>query len=226
MLGFLGLVFAGFPETRRVGLVELGFASPYSADAQGKAQELIEAFNARLLHGPTATSVLETWCAEHQLASDPIIRARLVNGAQKPISAEQRKRLQISDTEPVSYRRVALTCGDHILSEADNWYVPARLTSAMNDILATSDKPFGRVVEDLKPIRETFSVEFLWHPRLDDPPKEVARAEEPGESDANLFIPPLVLRHSALVYAADHKPFAEVHEAYTKAILGFGFEAP
>ena len=34
----------------------------------------------------------------------------------------------IGPDEPVAYRHVRLRCGDHVLSEADNWYVPSRLT--------------------------------------------------------------------------------------------------
>ena len=34
-----------------------------------------------------------------------------------------------------------LKCGDHVLSEADNWYVKARLTPDMNHMLETTDTP-------------------------------------------------------------------------------------
>ncbi len=40
-------------------------------------------------------------------------------------------------------------CGGHVLSEADNWYVPARLTPQMNRALDTSDTPFGAAVKAL-----------------------------------------------------------------------------
>jgi len=52
----------------------------------------------------------------------------------------------------VKYRRVQPSCGDHILSEADNWYVPRRLTPEMNRLLETTDVPFGRAgVETVSP---------------------------------------------------------------------------
>ncbi len=82
-----------------------------------------------------------------------------MEGPEKPLSREQRKRLRLGDDEPVKYRRVALACGDHILSEADNWYVPARLTPEMNRLLETTDTPFGRVVQSLQPTREEFLVD-------------------------------------------------------------------
>jgi hypothetical protein len=51
---------------------------------------------------------------------------------------------------------VQLWCGDRLLSEADNWYVPSRLTPAMNTALETTDTPFGKAVQELKPYRRTF----------------------------------------------------------------------
>jgi hypothetical protein len=36
--------------------------------------------------------------------------------------------LGVDPDEPVRFRRVPLKCGDHVLSEAENWYVPSRLT--------------------------------------------------------------------------------------------------
>ncbi len=37
-----------------------------------------------------------------------------------------------------------------MLSEADNWYVPVRLTPEMNQALDTSDIAFGRAVQALQ----------------------------------------------------------------------------
>lgn len=213
MLGLLGSLSAGHSATARPDVVW-----PDSSLARTKARALIEALNTRLLEAPTATSALEKWCGDHKMASVATIRAKLVSGIEKPISVEQRQRLKISEAEPVKYRRVELSCGDHILSEADNWYVPGRLTAAMNHILATTDTPFGRAVQDLKPFRRTFTVEFLWQPRADGAEPETARTDPP---EPGLVIPWPVLRHRALVYSADPAPFAEVHETYTREILGF-----
>jgi chorismate-pyruvate lyase len=86
--------------------------------------------------------------------------ARIVDraaGAEQPPTDEQRQLLRVSATELVRYRRVRLICGDHVLSEADNWYVPARLTPEMNRLLDTTDIAFGRVVQPLKFRRRTLS---------------------------------------------------------------------
>ena len=56
------------------------------------------------------------------------------------------------------YRRVRLMCGDRLFSDADNWYVPERLTPEMNTALEGSDTPFGRVIAPLKATRQTLAV--------------------------------------------------------------------
>ncbi|MEJ0006459.1 MAG: hypothetical protein WDM77_08875 [Steroidobacteraceae bacterium] len=56
-----------------------------------------------------------------------------------------------------------LHCGAHVLSEADNWYVPSRLTPDMNEALEHSDIAFGRAVQALQFQRHTLSASLLWH---------------------------------------------------------------
>jgi hypothetical protein len=182
---------------------------------------LLETLNARLLASHSATSTLEQWCLGHGLTGDPAIRARRVAGIDKPASAEQRERLEVGPEERVIYRRVELAFGERVLSEAENWYVPSRLTAAIHKILAESDTPFGRAVMDLNPIRETFAVEVFWRP----PPLEPAggATDEPADERA---IPWLLFQHRALVYGENRRPFSEVNETYTREILAFGEPAP
>ena len=103
--------------------------------------------NARLLATPSATRTLEGWCRAHRLADRPAIVADRIAGADKPIGAEQRARLGIGPDEPIRYRHVRLRCGNRVLSEADNWYVPSRLTAEMNAQLDGGDMPFGTMSE-------------------------------------------------------------------------------
>jgi len=65
------------------------------------------------------------------------------------------------------YRRVQLFCGSRVLSEADNWYLPGRLSAAMNQVLDSSDEPFGRVVGPLGFQRQTLADQTFWPPRGD-----------------------------------------------------------
>ena len=108
-----------------------------------EALALIESLNADLLAHDSATLTLERWCADHHLADPPRIVAERAPDAVKPASAEVRAALDVKPDEPLGYRRVRLKCGDRVLSEADNWYVPGRLTPDMNHVLETTDTPFG-----------------------------------------------------------------------------------
>jgi chorismate-pyruvate lyase len=179
---------------------------------------LIETLNADLLASRSATLTLEAWCSSHHMAADPKIHARLVPDVFKEISKESRQRLKVSEDTPVKYRRVELLCGDHILSQADNWYVPSRLTPEMNKTLETTDRSFGYVVKDLEPRRQTISADLLWRPlpegfELQQPPAEHA--------DQELAIPPLLFEHRALVLKPDGQPFSEVVETYRRDIFDF-----
>ncbi|TPV98569.1 MAG: hypothetical protein USCAAHI_01991 [Beijerinckiaceae bacterium] len=202
------------PVVRRTGA-----PWPDTLLARVEALALIETLNASLLGAHTATEILDKWCADHKMASDTVIHARRVTGVDKPLSDEQRQRLQIKPAEKAAYRRVELLCGGHVLVEAENWYVPDRLSPKINDILATTGTPFGRAVRDLKPIRENFSVEMLWKPLPDGwellPPPD-------GKPGAALAIPWRLFQHRALVYNAAHEPFSEVSEIYTREVLAFG----
>jgi hypothetical protein len=111
-----------------------------------------------------------------------------------------------------------------VLSEADNWYVPSRLTPEMNRMLETTDTPFGRVVESLHPYRRTFEVKLLWAPLPDDWARE--SATRPDGADRSLAIPAAVFEHRAVLYTRDHKPFSEVSEVYQRQILAFPPRSP
>ena len=157
----------------------------------------------RLRAGPSATAVLEDWCRARGLAQSPGLVAHAVPAPERPASPVQRERLALPRTVPVRYRRVRLTCGALVLSEAENWYVPSRLTPAMNRLLETSTVPFGRVVHDLSPTRRTLSLRLL--PAGDRP-------DTAGPADPLFAIEALLLR-------ADGLPLCEVGETYTGAVL-------
>jgi chorismate-pyruvate lyase len=183
-----------------------------------EALALLESLNADLLAHDSATLTIERWCADHRLADPARIVAERVSGADKPASAEVREALDVKPDEPLGYRRVRLKCGDHVLSEADNWYVPARLTPEMNHVLETTDTPFGKAVAALHFRRHTLSADLLWRPL----PKgwEMGAAPAPQEARA-LTIPDRVLEHRAVLSTPDGEPFSEVVETYTSEVLTF-----
>jgi chorismate-pyruvate lyase len=186
--------------------------------ARVEATAIVETLNATLLAARSATFTLDKWCADHKLGSEPNVRARLIRGVDKPVSAEQRLRLEVSDDEPVKFRHVELACGDRVLSEADNWYVPSRLTAEMNALLETTDTPFGRAVADLKPSRQTFAVEVLWKPLPDGWEERAPTADHPEQT---LDIPHRLFAHRALLFTPERKPISEVEEIYTNENLAF-----
>ena len=177
--------------------------SAVAAEAPAAAQPqaaLIASLQSRVLAAHSATLALESWCADHKLASDPHLVARRMDVADKPLSPAQRARLAIGPDEPVRYRRVRLACGDRVLSEADNWYVPARLTPEMNATLDGTRTPFGRVVRPLEPTRRTIEV------------RPFPQAAAPGPDDKLFEI-------DAVLSTGAGQPFCEVAETYLGGAL-------
>jgi chorismate-pyruvate lyase len=186
--------------------------------ARVQALALVETLNAEVLASRSATATLEAWCREHELAREPKIVADRVRGAAKAATAEQRQRLGVTAEAEVKYRRVRLRCGERVLSEADNWYVPARLTAEMNRVLETTDAPFGKVVAALGPVRETFAVKVLWRPLPEGWERGAVGVVDGG---AGLKIPKELFEHRAVLYTREHVAFSEVDEVYQGELLGF-----
>lgn len=196
-------------------------ALSWPADKEGRlaAVAVVETLNAEILAGRSATLVLEKWCLDHGLSggAEAKIVAQAVKGADKPIGAEQRQRLQISADEPVRFRHVRLICGNNVLSEADNWYVPSRLTAEMNRQLDETDAPFGKVVRGLEPYRQTFFAKLLWHPLAEG----WETGPLPDGAEGRLDMPDALFEHKAVLFSKDHLPFSEVDEVYQRHLLDF-----
>jgi len=180
---------------------------------------LLQSINGEILTGSSATRTLEEWCGGHRMAADPKIVATRVSGIRKEPSAEQLQRLAVHDPSEVRYRRVELRCGAHLLSQADNWYVPGRLTAEMNAALETTDTPFGKAVQPLHPYRRTFSATMLWSP-LPRGWEQQPRSQFPSHRRM-LVIPRELFQHRAVLYTTDHVPFSEVVETYQSELLAF-----
>lgn len=185
---------------------------------------LMQTLNASLLASRSATATLENWCASHKMSAAPKIVARLVSGAQKAASEETRQRLRVESPGEIKYRRVELSCGGHVLSEADNWYVPGRLSPKMNRLLETTDTPFGKAVQALQPFRRTFETKTRWSP-LPEGWELRAPERDAGKGQGEVAIPHEIFEHRAILYGADQTPFSEVHETYTKEIFDFDAKA-
>jgi len=190
----------------------------WSGDRLGRVEALavLQSLNAELLSHDSATATLEHWCGVHHLANPPVVVAERLIGAELPPTPEQRRELGVSDTQIVRHRRVRLRCGDVVLSEADNWYVPDRLTPQMNRLLDQTDTPFGKVVKPLGFHRHTLAVSLLWRPLPEG--WEHAHATLPSD---RLELPEHLLQHRALLQLPDGTPISEVVETYTREVMAF-----
>jgi hypothetical protein len=191
--------------------------------ARVEALAVLQTLNADLLSHDSATLTLERWCDVHRLASPPRIVAVRVPDVDKPPTPEQRRELAIAPADPVRYRRVKLMCGGLVLSEADNWYVPSRLTPEMNKLLDTTDSPFGVVVRALHFRRHTLSSTLLWLPLPAGWEMNAAGARDMG---ADQPMPAKLLEHRAVLTLPDGTPFSEVVETYTDNVLAFPMTPP
>jgi chorismate-pyruvate lyase len=200
--------------------------APWSNDfvARVEALAVLQTLNAELLSHDSATLTLDRWCDAHRLASPAKIVAVRDKAAVKAPTAEQRKALGVSDREPIRYRRVKLTCGTRVLSEADNWYVPSRLTPEMNQQLETTDIAFGRAVAALHFQRRTLSAKLLWSPLPDGWDVKPAAPADAGAK--TLQVPHEVLQHQAVLTLPDGTPFSQVVETYTDEVLAFAQPRP
>lgn len=221
----------------RIGVLVagLGLALPANADDPEREfqnrlelQALMQTLNAEILASTSATATLEDWCDRLGLADDPTVRVQFLPGGGTPPSVETRASLKVGPEEAVGHRRVRLVCGETVLSEADNWYVPGRLTEAMNQTLASSDTSFGKVIRPLEPARRTIGFEVLWQAlptgweaMADD---DLAARIQAGPRLSYDPARPL-FEHQALVLRGDDGlPLALVREVYRMALVAVGFD--
>src|SRR5882724_6932802 len=165
-----------------------------------EATALLQTLNADLLSHDSATLTLERWCDVHRLASPARIVAVRVLDTEKPPSPDQRRELSVTPAELIRYRRVRLLCGEVVLSEADNWYVPGRLTPEMNRLLDATDTPFGKVVLALQFRRRTLSSTVLWRPLPEGWEMSVTAVKDGAPVSP---MPQKVLEHRALLTLPD-----------------------
>ncbi len=176
----------------------------------------LQKLEGRLLECKSATKVLEDWCGRHGLAHPARIGAVTIAGTFKEMAEDQLEHLQVESQDDVAYRRVELVCGELLVCEADNWYVPSRLTDAMNHELQTTDTPFGRVVVPLDVYRDTYSMTvFVRNLPLSGMEPGVPH-KKPWTFDGSQDL----LRHRGLVLQrAGNLPLAEVHEVFKMSLL-------
>jgi len=158
----------------------------------------VERLETALAARDSATAALRDWCEWRGIARPARITASAVKGSDAPPPPSLAEELALPAGEPTGYRHVRLSCGDAVLSEAHNWYVPARLTSEMNRLLTETDTPFGTVAAPLAYRRERLGA---------------TRGQGPGCPAGT------VLTHRARLVLPDGTPLALLVECYTLANL-------
>ena len=214
ILVFLSVILSGAVNSKTS---EEESSNEYS-QARLEAYAILQTLNANLLGSKSATRTLQVWCEDHQMADIPKIIAIRDTSLNKEVSPEIRKMLQATTSDPIVYRRVKLYCGKHVLSEADNWYLPTRLTPEMNNLLADTDTPFGVVVRELNFHRQTEKVDLLWQPL---PKNWEQKKRMLTNKKSPLAIPDWVLQHQAILFSDKNVPFSYVIETYTKEVFAF-----
>lgn len=159
----------------------------------------VEGLEQMLASHHSATAALEQWCEQQGIAKPAGVTAELATGELVARPADLSALLDVAETEPLASRHVRLTCGNRLLSQAQNWYVPARLTPEMNAVLASTTTPFGKVAAPLG-----FRRELL----------ETRRGAGPDCPAGT------VLFQRALLRLPDGRPLAHVLECYAASALG------
>lgn len=189
-------------------------AQPSNFDQRLRLFRELRALNAELLSHDSATAVLQAIC-DRRAPGQKIVARKSAWPAEDGALEAARADLGVGPDEPIRYRQVELTCAEEVLSSAENWYVPARLTSEMNRTLDETRTPFGVVVGPLKFRRRTLASTYLFEPLPEDWEKHPK-----ADFDAMPSPPPHVLQHRAVLTTPDGRPFSLVVETYTEGVLG------
>ncbi|HZZ34878.1 MAG TPA: hypothetical protein VFE03_04070 [Caulobacteraceae bacterium] len=204
-------------------LVAATSLAPDGAAAEGSQSNFVQrlrflaqlqTLNADLLSHDSATAVLQALCNRREAGMPSIVARQLEAPDDLPAANAVRRFLGAATNEPIRHRRVELMCGQAVLSRADNWYLPGRLTQEMNSQLDATETPFGVVVRPLGFQRRTLSARLLFNPL---PPGW--ETQPPDAFDAPVRPPPNVLEHRAVLQAPDGRPFSLLVETYSDAVL-------
>lgn len=191
---------------------------------------LIARLENALLASPSATRALEEWIA---LAPERIATPLLVERTHEPATPCPAAFAPLLGEAPLHYRKIRMTCGPLVLSEAENWYRPDLLDTDMQQALDTTDIPFGRAVHALGFFRQTLARESLWWPlpqetlsraqlqtlRAGTDRQTTAQENLPASFPSAIALPAHLFRHTALLRTQAGRPFSLVAETYTAQSL-------
>jgi hypothetical protein len=187
--------------------------------AQSTPYALVQELSTRLIGGATATETLLAWCEEHGLSHGPItvdVRQRFSPAV---VADDVLTALEPVFGETIHYRQVRLMRGSLPLVAAENWFVPQRLAAGMNDLLQTTDAPFGTVIAPLHPSRRTLAARA--GPLTTDPAEDPERPSDLAHPSR----PEIILEHIAVILSESGTALALVKESFFFELVSFASTA-
>jgi len=191
---------------------------PTDVMARLEATALLQSLNVELLTSDSEQQTLGRWCSSHGLVSNPQISIERVLDAEERPTEAQRKMLATSAKEPIRHRKVQVLCGATVLLEADDWYLPSRVSAQVNALIESTALPFETAqIGHFR--RRIVSATILW-PQL---PELWGLGTEESATESQAMRPPpaRVLTHHVLVTLPDGTPFGEAKENYMRSVLAF-----
>jgi chorismate-pyruvate lyase len=175
---------------------------------------LIQELSRRLCNTPTATATLFAWCEEHRLSSGPVTVICRCRCQAPAVARDVLTELKPLPREPVAYRSVQLVRGGLPLVDAENWFIPHRLSPDMRDALEATDIPFGDLIAPLSPMRRTLSVRAREFP-VEIPVSHLLETQRVEQQH-----PEAILRIDAVVISGSGLPLAYVRENFRPELIG------
>ena len=151
----------------------------------------------------TATAFLNDWLYEEFGVIDAELCIDILQTETDPVCEALLRLLDVEQPADLAYRRVVISHDSVALSEAQNWYVPKRLTVEMRRAIARTRQPFGHIVGPIVAHRD--ELPRMTQASIPDSPKPRCKAP--------------ILECSALLRRSDDKPISLVREWYTSAIV-------
>ncbi|QRM32991.1 hypothetical protein [Microvirga sp. VF16] len=188
--------------------------------ARSEIEALIQDLNARLIAGATATETLLAWCDEHGLSQGPISVACRQRHVLAAVPDDVKAALAPLASETVQFRQVQILRGPLPLATAENWFVPQRLAAGMEDVLQTTDLPFGTVIARLRPSRRTLAVQI--RPLTADPSEDPSRLSASGHHSQ----PEVILEHTTVILSETGTALALVTERFFSDLIAVAASKP
>ncbi|QRM32458.1 hypothetical protein [Microvirga sp. VF16] len=108
----------------------------------------------------------------------------------------------------VDFRQVHILRGALALAVAQNWFVPQRLVAGMENVLQTTDLPFGAVIARLRPSRRTLAAHI--QPLTADPSEDPSQLSAPTRHAQ----PAIILEHTTVILSEAGTALALVTEPF------------